>query len=113
MQPIAPLLLQVGMLNNVIELWRYPSAQACHDARQAARKVRRPADPRGEQGCWCQRVLPAPPLLPAPQEGCLPVHPACPGSFQQHPMGPACKWLCSASGFNCMLCALRPRALRR
>lgn len=21
-----------GMLNNVIELWRYPSAQACHDA---------------------------------------------------------------------------------
>jgi hypothetical protein len=28
-----------GMLNSVIELWRYPSAQACHDARQASRKV--------------------------------------------------------------------------
>ena len=28
------------MLNSVIELWRYPSAQACHNARAAARKVR-------------------------------------------------------------------------
>lgn len=28
-----------GMLNQVIELWRYPSAQACHDARKAARGV--------------------------------------------------------------------------
>lgn len=27
------------MLNSVIELWRYPSAQACHDARRAARGV--------------------------------------------------------------------------
>lgn len=30
---------EVGMLNNVIELWRYPSAQACHDARKASRAV--------------------------------------------------------------------------
>lgn len=30
---------EIGMLNNVIELWRYPSAQACHDARKAARTV--------------------------------------------------------------------------
>ncbi|KAG1676124.1 hypothetical protein FOA52_004964 [Chlamydomonas sp. UWO 241] len=29
----------VGTLNNVVELWRYPSAQACINARQAARKV--------------------------------------------------------------------------
>jgi hypothetical protein len=29
----------VGVLNQVIELWRYPSAQACINARQAARKV--------------------------------------------------------------------------
>ena len=29
----------VGMLNTVIELWRYPSAQACIKARQAARQV--------------------------------------------------------------------------
>mmetsp|Transcript_32859 Transcript_32859/g.72584 ORF Transcript_32859/g.72584 Transcript_32859/m.72584 type:complete len:271 (-) Transcript_32859:35-847(-) len=29
----------VGMLNNVVELWRYPSAQACIRARQAARQV--------------------------------------------------------------------------
>ncbi|KAL6755198.1 hypothetical protein V8C86DRAFT_2682474 [Haematococcus lacustris] len=29
----------VGMLNNVVELWRYPSAQACIRARQAARAV--------------------------------------------------------------------------
>ncbi|KXZ48796.1 hypothetical protein GPECTOR_25g380 [Gonium pectorale] len=29
----------VGMLNNVVELWRYPSAQACIRARQAARGV--------------------------------------------------------------------------
>ena len=27
------------MLNQVIELWRYPSAQSCIEARQAARKV--------------------------------------------------------------------------
>ena len=31
--------LTAGMLNSVIELWRYPSAQACHDARKAARGV--------------------------------------------------------------------------
>ncbi|KAL4857838.1 Protein NipSnap 3A [Chlorella vulgaris] len=30
---------EVGMLNSVIELWRYPSAQACHDARKASRAV--------------------------------------------------------------------------
>ncbi|GFR52604.1 hypothetical protein Agub_g15202, partial [Astrephomene gubernaculifera] len=30
---------EVGMLNNVVELWRYPSAQACIQARQAAREV--------------------------------------------------------------------------
>lgn len=29
----------VGMLNNVLELWRYPSAQACIRARQAARQA--------------------------------------------------------------------------
>lgn len=29
----------VGTLNNVIELWRYPSAAACIRGRQAARKV--------------------------------------------------------------------------
>ncbi|KAG2489369.1 hypothetical protein HYH03_012199 [Edaphochlamys debaryana] len=29
----------VGMLNNVVELWRYPSAQACIRARQSARTV--------------------------------------------------------------------------
>ncbi|GLC46162.1 hypothetical protein PLESTB_001196400 [Pleodorina starrii] len=29
----------VGMLNNVVEIWRYPSAQACIRARQAARTV--------------------------------------------------------------------------
>ena len=29
----------VGTLNRVIELWRYPSAQACIAARQAARRV--------------------------------------------------------------------------
>ncbi|GIL49252.1 hypothetical protein Vafri_5380 [Volvox africanus] len=29
----------VGMLNNVVEIWRYPSAQACIKARQAARTV--------------------------------------------------------------------------
>ncbi|KAG2444417.1 hypothetical protein HXX76_001170 [Chlamydomonas incerta] len=29
----------VGMLNHVVELWRYPSAQACIQARQAARTV--------------------------------------------------------------------------
>ncbi|KAG2447150.1 hypothetical protein HYH02_007896 [Chlamydomonas schloesseri] len=29
----------VGMLNHVMELWRYPSAQACIQARQAARTV--------------------------------------------------------------------------
>lgn len=28
-----------GTLNRVVELWRYPSAQACIDARQAARRV--------------------------------------------------------------------------
>ncbi len=28
-----------GMLNSVLELWRYPSAQACYEARQAARQV--------------------------------------------------------------------------
>lgn len=31
--------MTAGMLNSVIELWRYPSAQACHDARKAARGV--------------------------------------------------------------------------
>lgn len=30
---------EVGMLNSVVELWRYPSAQDCHDARQASRRV--------------------------------------------------------------------------
>eukprot|EP00798_Chlamydomonas_sp_ICE-L_P029606 gene29606-17888_t len=30
---------EVGMLNTVIELWRYPSAQDCIKARQAARFV--------------------------------------------------------------------------
>ena len=29
----------VGVLNSVLELWRYPSAQACMRARQAAREV--------------------------------------------------------------------------
>lgn len=29
----------VGILNNVIELWRYPSAAGCMQARQSARKV--------------------------------------------------------------------------
>ncbi|GAX80973.1 hypothetical protein CEUSTIGMA_g8408.t1 [Chlamydomonas eustigma] len=29
----------VGMLNNVVELWRFPSAQSCIRARQASRKV--------------------------------------------------------------------------
>lgn len=29
----------VGLLNNVVELWRYPSAQGCIHARQAARGV--------------------------------------------------------------------------
>lgn len=29
----------VGILNSVIELWRYPSAAACIRARQSARKV--------------------------------------------------------------------------
>lgn len=31
--------IAAGMLNSVMELWRYPSAQDCHDARQAARRV--------------------------------------------------------------------------
>ena len=30
---------EVGVLNSVLELWRYPSAAACIQARQAARKV--------------------------------------------------------------------------
>ncbi|GAB4816440.1 hypothetical protein N2152v2_003486 [Parachlorella kessleri] len=30
---------EVGMLNSVLELWRYPSAQASYEARQAARQV--------------------------------------------------------------------------
>lgn len=36
---LVPMDLTAGMLNNVIEIWRYPSAQACHDARKAARAV--------------------------------------------------------------------------
>lgn len=41
LQPSQPTLAppHAGMLNSVIELWRYPSAQACHDARKAARGV--------------------------------------------------------------------------
>jgi hypothetical protein len=34
-----PVVSLAGMLNSVIELWRYPSAQACHDARKASRGV--------------------------------------------------------------------------
>ena len=30
---------EVGMLNRVVELWRYPSAQACWEARRAARGI--------------------------------------------------------------------------
>jgi NIPSNAP len=30
---------EVGMLNTFVELWRYPSSQACMEARQAARGV--------------------------------------------------------------------------
>lgn len=37
--PPTPHTLPAGMLNSVVELWRYPSAQACHDARKAARGV--------------------------------------------------------------------------
>ena len=36
---MGPLVVAAGMLNSVIELWRDPSAQACLDARKAARAV--------------------------------------------------------------------------
>lgn len=37
--PVAFLYSDVGRLNQVIEVWRYPSHQACVEAREAARKA--------------------------------------------------------------------------
>jgi hypothetical protein len=37
--PVAFLYSDVGRLNNVVEIWRYTSHQACVDAREAARKA--------------------------------------------------------------------------
>lgn len=38
--PVAFLFTDVGRLNNVVEVWRYPSNQACIKAREAAREVK-------------------------------------------------------------------------
>jgi NIPSNAP len=37
-KPVMFCYTEIGTLNTVMELWRYPNSQACVDARQAARK---------------------------------------------------------------------------